>query len=425
MSNQKGFTPIFLVILVIILVFIGAFFISKQKVASPEPNLESSASLAPSVLVQQQANSLSSCTEITSPGKYILEDDLMTDSSNEFCIRISSVQDTILDCNNHQLKNLQIKNSSNFRIENCQIGTKASTAGSTNRILFIDKSDKGEIFNNKFSYKYIEVLNSNNLKISNNTFDQLHYQQSYTSDTQITNNHFIADKNRGIPALIISSYGTNNTFAENIIEGSSKGIFIGISQEDGADDGIFITDEKNDIISSNNISNIWDCGIETSGHIENSSFTNNKIKNAGICGIGGWYWNSWKGNKVVNNQIDDAPYLFYFYRTYGLRKPEEIVYFQDNSFENNNLIPRRVVGISNSEVQFSSYINMFDFPATISTEPEILIKPDSVKIGNNRFTNNDFGAETPGPRFRPITIVTDGGNNRCKSIQDESLKCKN
>lgn len=96
------------------------------------------------------------------------------------------------------------------------------------------------------------------------------------------------------------------------------------------------------------ISNVFDCGVETSGVIANAIIANNRISNIGICGIGGWYWNSLSGSSISGNTVEGAPALFQFFRVFGLRPAgfdglhempaDSAVLFNDNTFDGNRLV---------------------------------------------------------------------------------------
>ena len=84
---------------------------------------------------------------------------------------------------------------------------------------------------------------------------------------------------------------------------------------------------------------MWDCDIETMGLVTGSQFTNNQLNNAVSCGIGGWWWSSWRSNVVRNNRVDSSANLMSLYRLGGLdtSRGETTVYFDHNTFDSNGL----------------------------------------------------------------------------------------
>src|SRR2546430_798307 len=164
-------------------------------------------------------------------------------------------------------------------------------------------------------------------------------------------------------------------------------------------------DGLGDRLEGNSFSNVYDCGVETLGLLADSVISNNVVQNAGICGIGGWYWNSWRGNRVTGNAVDASLQLFLFNRYGGLwpagfdpekKMPADAaIEFHDNVFEQNSFTdPQSTLPSSSIPV----YAGMLYTPSTVffppvpgSREPG----PGDFQLLNNVFRGNRFGTGTP------------------------------
>ncbi|KKR40267.1 MAG: Cell wall surface anchor family protein, partial [Parcubacteria group bacterium GW2011_GWC1_40_11] len=365
-----------------------------------------SISLAPSSL---NTNTISSCGEIKTPGNYTLDRNIS--SSGTMCLNVHDVSNVHLNCNNYSITGSNVysgmatvyfKNVNNFSLESCTI-----VAGGGSPV-YIGNSTQGTIRKNTVGKYAMQVFNSSDLTIKNNTFDAS-YSQYYTNGSIIENNSFsvvIGPSSLGrssYPGVVVSAGGFNNRIVNNNIDGKARGV---LSEEIGADDGIVLDDERDDFVQNNIIKNNWDCGIETVGFIRNTIMSGNTISNSGLCGIGAWYRNSWKGNIISDNIISDAPNMFYFFRVFGLQPNETYVYFVDNAFSGNKFLNPRI----SSSALFN--FSFFDYRNSGKT-----INPENLVLGNNRFSNNDFGVTNMNPpQFYPASMIVDGGGNRCSSI---------
>ncbi len=377
---------------------------------------------------------ITSCGEIKRSGNYVLGSNLA--SSGDTCLNIHDVNDVHVDCRGYSIKShslsipdfvkgsvsaVKFTNVRNFSLSSCMLtGTGTYTIP-----LHIAKSIRGVIKNNIIGNNNVRVDSSSYLHLIENTF-KADYYQIYSSYITIEKNVFNPVEPINTSGMISSLYGTNNKIINNDIDGKSDGIFNSeLYKNIGADDGIIIQDESNDLIQDNRIKNNWDCGIETAGLVTDTQFVKNTITNSGVCGVGGWYWNSWKGNKVIGNIVDYTPQLFAIYRSYGLRPggsdtpKDTYVYFQDNVFDNNKFINPRIAPA------YSANFNFRDFGALSALPGELPVTPDKVIIGNNKFMNNDFSTLLLPPYFIPQSMIVDGGGNICSLSSEPTypLKC--
>lgn len=376
--------------------------------------------------VPGEAIHLTSCQEITKPGNYVLDQDI-NNNSNSACIKIHDSSDVNLDCNNHGITSIDslhnesnpghtiaVDNVNGFSIKSCKLLTSNETSA-TFSIVGISNSRNGVISSSIIENHRVNVINSTSISFANNTLNGSSYGLSQTSNSVIDNNKFMLSNPNLIHklskgAFLILQHGSNNQVINNLFNGQSDGV---LEHQIGVDDAILLGNEYNqpelsDVIKNNTILNVWDCAIETLGLVQSSTIDNNKIDNAGLCGIGGWWVNSWIGNVVTNNIINNTPSMFVLYLSPRDNLPQSTIYFKDNVFRNNKL--------TNQKDAINKQPTLMDFIANV---PQ-----DRLLASNNIISENDFGL-TNAPLFRPEGMIVDGGNNICKQgdNKDFSLKC--
>lgn len=396
--------------------------------------------------------SITSCGDITTGGNYQLDADLINqkvyqndDSSNvtpiptnvpspimnKVCIRIHDTSNINLDCKGHKINStldpemipIFVKNTQNFSIKNCILS-------SSFRTLQLVNTEIGVLQNNSFlpfpqnptgSQGVMTVYNSNTLEISNNTFSAPYRQGPDSPSTAplLDSSHINIHNNIfSMPHVVPIGInnGANNTFSSNTIDGQWDGVdHSSLVDYSGADDGVVFSNQDSLTVSDNTINNTWDCGIETLGFIQNSSMTNNHITNAGLCGIGAWYWNSWLHNTISNNIVDFSSYLFFIFRGNNLSDNEQYLYFKDNTFSGNKFSHQRSTSYTGPTEPFSALIDFQNIYADIPS--------DKIKLGNNVIQNNDFDITIPAPVMIPSSMFIDGGGNVCKVQDGNSQSC--
>lgn len=383
---------------------------------------------------------ITSCQNISQSGTYSLANNINSSAtsatSSAACLTIRNTQDVFLNCNNHFVTSvsgsyaLRISNVKHFSVDSCNFRSSSISGNPLQALVIIRNSSNGKIEHSATNGKLFSVNSSGDLNFQNNNFAS-YYQLSSHRITFENNTLGISSQvaRSELPAtLIISSQsGSNNTFSDNHILGGSDSVF---ANRNGADDGIFIQDETGDTVTNNTIENVYDCGIETEGYIGNSQFQGNKIKNAGFCGIGGWYYSSWKDNSVSSNTINNTPRMFVFFREYGLSPRlasstlDSRVYFQNNNFTGNNFINPRAETVGGFPLVASAITIQSTGPAPNSDEKPVT--DSDIVVGNNVFTGNNFNTFMTVPLFIPQRLVVDGGRNICAKIRDNDpypLKC--
>lgn len=363
---------------------------------------------------------ITSCNSIMGAGSYTMDKDL--NATGNGCLDIQNVNDVHIDCGGHSIildqqskpltegrkPLLGLKNVKNFSVVSCNF--KVINPSPAPSIVTIEDSSDGTISNNTFYDPNITssgvddfsiiIDRSTRIKFSSNTVYGV-YQQHYSNNNIVENNTFAPTLKtlKQLVDVIDSFNGSYNTIRNNTIDGKWDGSDPNLKI--GADDGIVLGDESYDTVQNNKIKNNWDCGIETIGLIQNSTISGNTILNSGICGIGAWYYNSWKTNLVADNTIDSAPKMFYFYRAYALRSGENAVYFTDNTFRGNSFL-NPTQGVS---AVFSFHASSGGVKGGTDNTPYV--------ASNNQFVNNNFNSKLRAPGFFPLSMAVDGGGNIC------------
>ena len=360
----------------------------------------------PSPAPATMSSKIDSCRTISTAGEYSLSTDL-TNTKSEPCIKIQNVSNVTLDCQNHTITsknenyNIYVKGSTNFKINNCKLVSSVSLPSeATQHVFRVEDSKQGEVNNNTFGGNFVSISGSSLVTAQKNIFtNQFNVYKS--NNVIIRENNFSG----GVVPLTFQG-GHDNSAISNFIDGKSDGIFKGLENSVGSDDGIVINDESGDLIQGNTLQNFFDCAIENTGYMFDTKIIGNKASNAGVCFLGGWYYSSVKGISVRDNVVSNMPNLFYFFRQYALKSTEQYVYFQNNTFENNKLSnPKTDTGFSMA----SRFV--FDGSA-VPLQNHIL--------GNNILRNNDFTKSLGPLRLSPKNIVTDGGGNICSGAEEEA-----
>ncbi len=393
-------------------------------------NVEAAKQTNPGVI----SHALSGCTQITKAGKYVLTSNISNSGNpSSPCIEINDLSNVDLDCNGFtitsgEMNAIIIKNVNTFSINACQVKGKDQR-----KVVSISKSTNGTITNSTFLNGDLGLVDTATITVSKNKFNGTLIQAFATGnviDNNTFNNNIVSSAgNSIITTMIGSSYGAKNRIINNTIDGKSDGIFKSpLSANNGADDGIVVSNETGDVISNNIIKNVWDAGIENTGFIFNAKISGNQITNAGICGIGGWKASSWKDNTVSDNIVINSPKLFMMKREGGLSSTntdmngrvlypiETKIYFLNNTFTNNKLVSKTLPG------EPSTYIGMISAESVIP-ETRTPVLSDFV-VGNNTFIGNDF-SQGKIPKFDSYSMIIDGGKNVCGENNDPlyPLKC--
>ena len=384
---------------------------SFQVVASSHADPSRTAAAAVTIVAQTGAV-LAACGSITSSGTYSVTADLS--SAAEICLDIHDAKNVTVDCGGHSLsaqRALRVSNVDGFPITNCKFV-------STNYVP-VDQASNGLFQHDQFGASTVLAVQPSDLRFDQNTFAGS-YEQEYAQRVVFSNNTLVNQAGATMAAMILSQFGSNNQITGNVIDGKWVG-----SGQTQADDGILIGDESGDTVSANSMSNLFDCGIETTGVVANATFSDNSITHTGFCGIGGWYWNSLSNCTLSGNTADTVPQLFHFTRIFGLRPagfdslrklPADTgVYFTNNVFDGNRLVnPTTQLGTFSALILLN--VDM-GYDGAVSAIPgERAATPSDFFLKFNTFSNDDFGHSFQAPLFGSPVVpgrAVDGGGNIC------------
>jgi len=342
---------------------------------------------------------------LTRSGSYILGTDLTQATPTTPCISVHGVSGISINCAGHSIAvragpvPISFYNASNFAVKNCKLPLPIGVTASNN----------GSILNNRFSFPpgsgQSIRLSGSNLTFRSNTITNGVVILKTVSSATVTANAVSADptvNSATISGVIELDSSNNNTLTNNRIDGNWHST---PEQGPGADDGFMLRSSSGNYVANNSIQNVFDCGIETIGQASDEQFLNNTITNAGYCGIGGWFWNSWLNNTVQGNVASDTRLLFQMYVNtdfpFSSDKQPATIYFKDNHFTSNI---------------FSSGTPSNTNSANINYASEFLPAGITAVTGNNSFKSNNFSKFDMGPSLRPQSMIVDLGGNICAPI---------
>lgn len=404
------------------------------QLTNPAGTIESSATLL-SASPAKAPTHLSACQTINQPGSYLLDADLSIGLPLDGlpCIRIKDTSNVLLDCAGHAIatglrdqgsRALEILNVSQVAVRACRVSAawtdiqNVKDLSFTNSVLSSTDPSVPSIVN---------VTNSERLRFDGNQLAGS-YQQHYTHRATISNNRVTTVPVVVVAGLLISNYGSNNRLLGNELDGNWNA---SMKEWNGADDGIILTDEIDALVQDNTIRNVWDAGIEWVGDLNGAIIRRNRISNAAIYGIGGWYWSSVFNSQFSDNQVEQAPALFGLFRSFCLRAAgsdwqhvlpaDTAIRFENNVFSG-NVLTKPLTG-STSRASYFNFSFPFDSQNACSIVPgERKPTPAEVKLGNNIFKNNNFGSETGYPYFdgslNGAGVIVDGGGNVCSVVKE-------
>lgn len=408
-------------------------------VLSTEVRLSIAPAVAPTVI--------STCREITAPGSYVLDRDIVgPEQVFDFCLSIHDTRDVQLDCARHALSYtvseigslLRVSNVKNFSIKNCVLdgwlnefegssdGAVTGNSFAYTRQYFQSYADP---YQNKNFPTMVKIFISRSVVLDRNALDGGGVQLVQSTAITVSNNAFVGGE-RSLSGSITSRNGAHNRILNNTMSGgwngqAATGLY---GTRVGADDGIIIHDEDDIRVEDNLIQNYWDTGIESLGFIRNSTVKGNRIVRCEFSGIGGWYYTSLLNNVFARNTVEKSGNLFQFMRVFGLRQAntdganllDTAVYFKDNVFEGNTLldpVPRS--GTRSWAAEMAVY-DRLGYGGGVGGSPgEVELKPADFVLSNNVFRNNDFSAQQAyAPYFGsgPVLpgVIVDGGGNKCQ-----------
>jgi peptidoglycan hydrolase-like protein with peptidoglycan-binding domain len=402
---------------------------------------------APNSLPTSGGVKITACMDISSPGQYVLDKDIVNTSPAKPCLNIHDTSGVQINFAGHSVdskdllhvalpgnpttnEDVLVTNVNNFEIDSCVLKGELSTPKAGVPVLRIVNSNGGAIVGCNSSHGF-GISGSSNIRIA----------KSHISDSvrvissqgiNLEDNSISAADDLG--AVVTLSNSKNNVIARNSIDGRSDGVWRGMESSVGADDGIVTNNEIGDAIQDNVINNVFDCGVEGIGPLWDSKITGNKITNAGFCGIGAWFYENLKGNLISANTVDSSNRMFMFFRSYGIGpSPNDgIAYFKDNIFSGNKFTNPKALPMPCPPGPDGTVSNNCSIPGTTEAARVALeaagagvnagdtrpLADSDIVTGNNLFKDNDFGTTFDAPFFSPKGMIVDGGGNVCKQSSD-------
>ncbi|HUD10397.1 MAG TPA: hypothetical protein VMR28_01860 [Candidatus Saccharimonadales bacterium] len=219
--------------------------------------------------------------------------------------------------------------------------------------------------------------------------------RSYEGSYNIIDNNTINDD--GI--LNVSNPG------DIVSTGVDDGIILGNGVDGAATDPY--TPETNDTVVNNNIHEVFDCGIEGVGTVNDTVINHNTISYAGNNGICSYYFSSWMNDTISYNTVTQGG-------TSGVNTFPGNNFFDFVSsnfpstgqvdFENNKLVGNKYIPLSTND-GYGIYIDLGGTQYNSSNS----------NFTNDLFENNNLThtATMYTPEIIPSSMVVDGGRNIC------------
>jgi hypothetical protein len=247
--------------------------------------------------------SVSACRDISSPGRYVVNQDLTTSLGS--CITIHDTWKVDLECGGHNIaaaanypNDILVTNAQEVGISHCVAHNPKENYGNG---LSVSNGKDVRIIDNDF--ENVSISGSLYTFATNNHILGA-YSQSQTSWTTFSDNVEQAYEDIYIGSPFSSNGGAFNQIVGNAIDGRWDGVSPPLTQ--GADDGILLLDEIHGEVANNAIQNVWDAGVESIGTLSDTVVVNNQITNIGLSAIASYYNTNWTNNVISGNQAKRA-----------------------------------------------------------------------------------------------------------------------
>jgi hypothetical protein len=305
-----------------------------------------------------------SCKSITTPGSYVLDADLGASGNAAVCLSISA-SDVTVDCRNHTVNgNVSIATGlSNVSVADCAVAGGFAKATNISNVTIAGTTATNIIF----------IVGGHHVTLDHDQFTVL-------------------DGRPG--GVVILQNGDHNQVIGNVLDGGYHGHDLSGSGNDapGADDGVIIDNEADDLIQGNFISNVFDAGVEGLDLVSTTTIANNTFSNAVLAGVGAYWCTHWDGNVVSGNTSNNSVYLVLIkWQSGSLCSPSP----PDGLFTRNSFVGNSLRG------QLRPGVPGMYFPLSSITSA----------VSGNLISQNDVGQA---PIFlAPLAGFVDGGGNIC------------
>ena len=363
------------------------------------------------------ATTISQCSASPLPsGHYVLGADLAA-APGLPCLQFGGTANetnTTLDCAHHVIlangaMAVSVTDTTGFFVVNCDVIVPSGTPSSSGVALQITSSATGLVANDEFQTQggvaQVATTTTNAVAVQNDTFFNGTLQQLSGTNDYVGGNVFTLPDQALYGELMQLESGSANTVDANVIDGGAPQSGPYGAGHAGADDGITIGyqsgGESGDTFVNNDISSVWDCGIETLGSFTNATILSNQFDENFANALCSYWWSSWQGNTVALNRTYYSPTLLDFGGG-GIPSGQTVSYFQNNTFTGNALS------------------NQTPAPSGFSPTSLYISAPSPMIASGNAFSGNDLGG--PSPIISPTSLVSSSTNNAC-TLPSPDLTC--
>jgi hypothetical protein len=383
---------------------------------------------------------VTACSDISTPGNYVLTVDLVADASATYCLSVHDTNNVTLHCDGHRLADaadyssraLDVRNVQGFTLQDCLLTTASWNITDSSDVHVLDSHIVA--LPNIQNQDSVWVWRTPRLIFEFNVVSDVALQLVGSDDAVVADNQLTVTPGAAsrLGVAVGSMYGTNVHILRNEIDGGWDGVTLSGNLTNELDDAIVLKDANNALVQNNYLKNCFDAGVEWAGQLHNSVIASNVIVNVGYTAIGGWYWGSVSNVQFLQNLADRPASLFTALHQYGLRPadfdsynvpglPADAgVYFRHNLFDGNVMRNQRATTFTGGGAGNSAYMPVYDhmgYAGGVSSLPGEVEPTDSqFDVTDNVFVRNDFG-HSYGVFFgaRPVVpgVVVDGGQNRC------------
>ncbi|MEZ5318282.1 MAG: right-handed parallel beta-helix repeat-containing protein [Vicinamibacterales bacterium] len=339
------------------------------------------------VEVQSGSGPIASCGTFRGPGPFTLTGDIPQTAG--LCAYFSGLADTVLDCQGHDIRSINVLSARNFTIRNCRVhGMIPNLVGEALQNFRL-QSGTGILVEGIDVLGAATIRNCDDCTIRGSTF--VYPQAGFTPG-----GGFVSGE------LVVTD-GRNVTLTGNTVDGGWDGGTGATYQRQGCDDGILFHRTTGLRIEDNLIVNAFDAGIEPSAGDAPLTVVirHNTIRRMGFTGIGAYYEWGFRDSVIAGNTVTDTPNLMHLDATGASIADVTAITFENNVIENNVL---------RSPVPRPPFYGGAMAPAIL-----IRYAPSSLPyaVSNNLVRGNDLGLNSPAPVLEPAAGFIDGGGNSC------------
>jgi hypothetical protein len=389
------------------------------------------------VACQATATVISHCQTISAPGSYTLSADVSGSVANGYCVTIDA-NDVALDCAGYTISaegtgaTIVVEAVQRVSIHNCTVVATGSGA-----ISAIDAYGSQQLTISDVHIRAtapgatgVVITNAQDVALTQSTI-LVNTQQYYavylfkTLRAQLTNDQittnggasYIQDSSSYITLAnstisdtsgasdVIAANGHNNKITGNTIDGGWKGARTPFGAQ-GTDDGIVLSNDDNDTVSTNSIANVFDASVEGAGILTHTVIAGNLFTNTSA-GVGSYWGTSWTGNQVRGNHLSGAIYLtliVYDGNSISGYAPVSSINFLDNSFDGNVFESPVITNFANVASMVISF-------AGIGQDTTGLPLP--THLGQSSISNNVLPSSIAAFYLLPAADFLNGGGNVC------------